>query len=112
VKQLKIGKVEEDLLKKLEAGEKLHLLLDPEESPADQAAGIAREAEKAGSDGIMVGGSTFFSQSLLNELLGRLKSSVSIPVIIFPNNITNITRSADAIWFMRKDFKYSGGVKP
>ena len=101
MKQLKIGKVEEYLLKKLEAGEKLHLLLlDPEESPADQAAGIAREAEKAGSDGIMVGGSTFFSQSLLDEFVKSLKSSVSIPVIIFPNNITSITRYADAIWFM------------
>jgi len=114
VKQLKIGKVEEYLLKKLETGEKLHLLLlDPEESPADQAAGIAREAEKAGSDGIMVGGSTFFPQSHLDEFVKSLKSLVSIPVITFPNSIiTNITRSADAVWFMRKDFKYSGGVKP
>ncbi|MEM3897094.1 MAG: geranylgeranylglyceryl/heptaprenylglyceryl phosphate synthase, partial [Nitrososphaerota archaeon] len=61
---------------------------------------IASSAEKAGSDGIMVGGSTFFSQSQMDELVKSIKSSATIPVIIFPNNITSISRYADAIWFM------------
>ena len=113
VRHLKIGKVEEYLLKKLESGEKIHLLLlDPEEISPERGAEVASEAEAAGSDGIMVGGSTFFSQSDLDNFVKSLKSSISIPVIIFPNNITSITRYADAVWFMRKDFKYSGGVKP
>ena len=28
------------------------------------------------------------------------EKSVKIPIILFPNNITGITRYADAIWFM------------
>jgi len=101
MRHLRVGRVEEYLLRKIEAGEKLHLLLiDPEETSPANAASIAREAEEAGSDGIMVGGSTFFSQSMIDELIKTIKESISIPVIIFPNNITSITRYADAIWFM------------
>ncbi|MCD6312914.1 MAG: hypothetical protein J7L79_03785 [Thaumarchaeota archaeon] len=101
---MKVGKVEEYLLRKIEAGEKLHLLLiDPEETSLANAASIAREAEEAGSDGIMVGGSTFFSQSMIDELIKTIKESISTPVIIFPNNLTSITRYADAIWFMSLD---------
>ncbi|MCD6421694.1 MAG: geranylgeranylglyceryl/heptaprenylglyceryl phosphate synthase [Thaumarchaeota archaeon] len=101
MRHLKIGKVEEYLLKKLESGEKIHLLLlDPEEISPERGAEVAGEAEAAGSDGIMVGGSTFFSQSDLDNFVKSLKSSISIPVIIFPNNITSITRYADAVWFM------------
>ncbi|HDD66074.1 MAG TPA: geranylgeranylglyceryl/heptaprenylglyceryl phosphate synthase [Nitrososphaeria archaeon] len=101
MRHLRIGRVEEYLLKKLESGEKIHLLLlDPEEISAEEAEEVAGEAEEAGSDGIMVGGSTFFSQSHLDRFVKTLKSSIRIPVIIFPNNITSITRYADAIWFM------------
>ena len=113
MKRLKIGKTESYLLEKIERGEKIHLLLfDPEEVSAEDAGRIAREGEEAGSDVIMVGGSTFFSQSALDEFVKSIKENASIPVIIFPNNITSITRYADAIWFMRKDFKYSEGIKP
>jgi len=101
MKCLKIGKTESYLLEKIERGEKIHLLLlDPEEVSAEDAGRIAREGEEAGSDGIMVGGSTFFSQSALDEFVKSIKENASIPVIIFPNNITSITRYADAIWFM------------
>ncbi len=101
MKHLRIGKVEEYLLNKLESGEKIHLLLiDPEESTSQEASLIASRAEEVGSDGIMVGGSTFFSQSQMDDLVKSIKSAISIPVIIFPNNITSISRYADAIWFM------------
>ena len=101
MRHLRVGRVEEYLLKKLEAGEKLHLLLiDPEEISPESASSVAKEVEEAGSDAIMVGGSTFFSQSAMDELVKSIKKSVSIPVIIFPNNVTSITRHADAVWFM------------
>jgi len=47
-----------------------------------------------------VGGSTSFSTSHLDKVTKALKKSVEIPVILFPNNITGISRYADAIWFM------------
>ena len=101
MKYLKIGKTESYLLDKIQRGEKIHLLLlDPEEVSGEKAGEIAKQGEDAGSDGIMVGGSTFFSQSVLDEFVKSIKEKVSIPVIIFPNNVTSITRYADAIWFM------------
>ncbi len=101
MKHLRIGKTENYLLEKIESGEPLHLtLFDPEEVDIDSAGQIARRSEEAGTDGIMVGGSTIFSQNLIDLFIKSIKENVSIPVIIFPNNITSISRYADAIWFM------------
>jgi len=98
---IKLGKVERYLLDKITRGENVHLtLFDPEEVGLEKAGEIALRSEEAGTDGIMVGGSTFFSQNLLDEFIKRIKEKVSIPIILFPNNITAISRYADAIWFM------------
>jgi len=98
---LRVGKTERYLLDRIENGEKIHLtLFDPEEVGIRELAEAARKSEEAGTDGIMVGGSTFFSQSTLDEYIKAIKENVSIPVILFPNNITAISRYADAIWFM------------
>ena len=48
----------------------------------------------------MIGGSTFVSQTHLDEVVISIKSAVKIPTILFPNNITGISSHADAIWFM------------
>ena len=41
----------------------------------------------------------------MDELVKSIKSSVKIPVIIFPNNVTSISRYANAIWFMSLEVK-------
>jgi phosphoglycerol geranylgeranyltransferase len=48
----------------------------------------------------MVGGSTVVSVNQLDEIVNSIKNEVNIPVILFPNNITGISKNADAIWFM------------
>ena len=48
----------------------------------------------------MVGGSTFISTSHLDDVVKAIKETVQVPVILFPNNITGVSRYADAIWFM------------
>jgi phosphoglycerol geranylgeranyltransferase len=48
----------------------------------------------------MVGGSTFVSQIRLDEIVQAIKHTVQTPAILFPNNITGISRYADALWFM------------
>lgn len=75
-------------------------LLDPEKVNAKPASKIAEEVEACGSSAIMVGGTTFVSSTHLDEVVKAVKRAVSIPVILFPNNITGISRYADAIWFM------------
>ena len=75
-------------------------LLDPEKASPEKSERISVAAEKAGSAGIMIGGSTLSSIDLLNNVIKSIKRSVKLPVIIFPNNITSISPYADAIWFM------------
>jgi len=56
--------------------------------------------EKAGSEAILIGGSTQVSEEILVECIDLIKSSCNLPVIIFPSNINTIAKNADAIFFM------------
>lgn len=79
----------------------VHLTLidpDPHKQTPKDAAQIAKLAEQAGSNGIMVGGSTAFG--IIDETLQRIKQEVRIPVILFPGNISGLSRFADAVFFM------------
>lgn len=96
-----VGLVEKYLLEKIEKEGTIHMtLVDPEKVTPSSASHIAKEAEACDTAAIMVGGSTSFSTSNLDKVTKALKESVEIPVILFPNNITGISRYADAIWFM------------
>jgi phosphoglycerol geranylgeranyltransferase len=48
----------------------------------------------------MIGGSTFFSTAHLDDVVKAVKRTAKVPIILFPNNVTGISRYADAIWFM------------
>jgi phosphoglycerol geranylgeranyltransferase len=48
----------------------------------------------------MIGGSTFDSQEHLDAVIQAIKKTVDLPVILFPNNVSGISRYSDAIWFM------------
>jgi len=96
-----MGRVEEYLLIRLAKDGALHLtLVDPEKTLLKDIVRIAVEAEKGGTSGIMVGGSTLVSSQDLDETVKAIKASVKIPIILFPNNISGVSRFADAIWFM------------
>jgi len=93
--------VEQYLLEKIKREGAIHMtLLDPEKTGSNDCAAIALEAEKAGTAAIMVGGSTLASNTDLDEAVKEINASVDVPVILFPNNITGVSRHADAIWFM------------
>jgi len=96
-----VGRVEEYLLEKIAKDGTIHMtLVDPEKVTPSSASRIAKDAESCDTAAIMVGGSTSVSGSHLDKVTKALKDAVKIPVILFPNNITGITRHADAIWFM------------
>jgi len=96
-----VGKIESYLLKSIqERGSIFIPLIDPEEVTPESASLIAEEGERAGASAIMVGGSTLVSSDSLDDIVKSIKDSTNIPVILFPNNITGISRYADAIWFM------------
>jgi len=96
-----VGHVEKYLLEKIKSEGTIHLtLIDPEKVTSPQASRIAGKAKFSGTSAIMIGGSTFFSAAHLDNVVKAVKRTVKIPIILFPNNVTGISRYADAIWFM------------
>jgi phosphoglycerol geranylgeranyltransferase len=96
-----VGPVEKSLLEQIESEGSIHMtLIDPEKVTPPQASRIASKAYSSGTSAIMIGGSTFVSVTHLDSVVKMIKRTVDIPAILFPNNVTGISRYADAIWFM------------
>lgn len=96
-----LGKVEKYLLDKIKTDGAIHLtLVDPEKVTCQQASRIVENSYSSGTSAIMIGGSTFVSQTHLDDVVKAIKDAVKIPAILFPNNVTGISQQADAIWFM------------
>ncbi len=90
----------ENYIKETLENHKLHFtLIDPDEQSPEEAAQIAKEAQRAGSDGILVGGS-ITDQDDLNLTVKAIKEVTDIPVVLFPGNISGVSKYADAILFM------------
>jgi len=75
-------------------------LIDPAKQPPEAAGAIAAKAASAGSDAIMVGGSTGVTQENLDQTVDAIKRSCKLPVIYFPSGAHAIARHSDAIYFM------------
>ncbi|RAP49854.1 MAG: geranylgeranylglyceryl/heptaprenylglyceryl phosphate synthase [Methanosphaera sp. SHI613] len=79
---------------------KIHMtLIDPDEQSPEEAVQMAVDAQRAGSDAIMLGGS-ITDQEVLNLTAKALKENVDIPIILFPGNVTGVSKYADAVLFM------------
>jgi phosphoglycerol geranylgeranyltransferase len=81
--------------------QKLHMtLLDPDDTGPEEAASISKQAVEAGSDAIMLGGSTGLTQELVDATVLAIKGAVDVPVILFPTTASAVSLHADAIYFM------------
>lgn len=80
---------------------RLHFtLLDPDKQSPEQAGEMAAAAERAGSDAIMIGGSTGYSRKDLDSSALAIKTACAMPTILFPTSSGLLTRHTDAIFFM------------
>lgn len=96
-----LGRVEKYLLERIKTDGSIHItLVDPEKITPPQASRMVEHSKISGTSAIMIGGSTFVSQSHLDAVVKAIRRTVKIPTILFPNNVTGISRHADAIWFM------------
>ena len=83
------------------ARSKLHMtLLDPDVGSPQDSARRAKSAARAGTDAIMIGGSTGYTRKDLDATVNAIKRAVKLPVIIFPTSAGLLTGRADAIYFM------------
>ncbi len=71
------------------------LLLDPDRVTDESLAMILKKAEECKADFIMTGGSLTFNS--IDSLIGSVKRQCSIPVILFPGNLLQLSQNADAI---------------
>ncbi len=95
------GRVERYILESLKEKGALHMtLIDPARSEPLEARKIAREAVRAGTTAIMVGGSIGVSEWMVDEVVKAIKSAVNVPVILFPGNPSGVSKYADAVWFL------------
>lgn len=75
-------------------------LIDPDRQLPSDAVSLAQEAVAAGTDAIMVGGSTGVTQGRVDATVSAIKDSVHVPVILFPASATDLSPRADAVYFM------------
>jgi len=93
--------VEKYLKEKIAKDGAAHLtLIDPAKQPPELAAQIVSDAVSAGTDGIMVGGSTSAGGKVLDETLLAIKKVTKLPTILFPAGEQGVSKHADAIFFM------------
>jgi phosphoglycerol geranylgeranyltransferase len=74
-------------------------LIDSEGILKERVTIITEQAERSGALGILVGGSTAINQIELTSIIDVIKHVTSLPIILFPSNITGISPNADAILF-------------
>ena len=92
--------VYESILERRRKG-RLHMtLLDPDKQTAKEAGGLAADAGRAGTDAIMVGGSTGVTQDKVDGTVLAIKEAIRVPVILFPASAANLSPHADALYFM------------
>ena len=92
------GKVEEYLRKEVKKWGTICLPLIDSENSSD-AAKVAKKVEDMGASAILVGGSSAIDQIELAKVVMEIKSHVTVPVILFPGNVTGVSPKADAILF-------------
>lgn len=99
---MSIGKVEEYINEGIrKKGALLFALVDPlDYRSADEAIRTAKNANEAGCDLVLIGGSTGVQGEMLDSITKKIKECVNVPVVLFPGNIGTVTKYADAVYFM------------
>ena len=88
------------LLSTIEAkGAAYLILLDPDKISETKIIPFVKFCEKSGVDGFLIGGSLMISSNL-DSFTEKIKTETSLPVIIFPGSINQISPFADAILFL------------
>ncbi|MFH0927009.1 MAG: geranylgeranylglyceryl/heptaprenylglyceryl phosphate synthase [Candidatus Micrarchaeota archaeon] len=97
-----MGKTQKYILESLESkGALLAALIDPLDYPGlDGAINAGVAAAQAGADYVLVGGSTGVGGELLDTVVKEIKKEISVPLVLFPGNVTTVSKYADALYFM------------
>ncbi len=82
-----------------ERGSGYLILIDPDKMIGNGLPSFVRQATEAGADGFLVGGSLMHTTEF-DDQIKIIKRNTTIPVVIFPGNLMQLSASADAILFL------------
>lgn len=74
------------------------VLIDPDVCEIERCSKLACDIERAGADAILLGGSLLTKD--LHSIAEVLKSSTTLPIILFPGDSMHLTPHADAVLYM------------
>ena len=77
----------------------LAILIDPDKITIDQLPSLMQKVNSSIVTHVFVGGSTV-NEGVMDKFTGLLKEQTSLPVVIFPGDITQISNEADALLFL------------
>lgn len=77
----------------------LAILIDPDKIEISTIGLVSKKINQSPATHIFIGGSTFIGDQL-DEIILKLKLNVSLPVILFPGNLSQISDKADGILFL------------
>lgn len=79
----------------------LHMaLIDPDKQPPEEAGRIAARMRDAGTNAVLIGGSTGVTNENLSSTTLAIKEASGLPVILFPGSPKALSKDLDAILFM------------
>jgi phosphoglycerol geranylgeranyltransferase len=93
-------RVSDYIRSKLKLGTLHMTLIDPDKLNPSECAEVAYLACRAGTDAIMVGGSTGIDFVTLDKCVVAMGERIAIPIIQFPSHSKAISPNSDAIYFM------------
>lgn len=89
-----------DILKSKAKNEKLlAILLDPDKIVWSTLEDLISKINQSPATHIFIGGS-LVETTILDELIVRLKQKITLPIVLFPGNTSQISAEADAILFL------------
>ncbi|GAA3633752.1 geranylgeranylglyceryl/heptaprenylglyceryl phosphate synthase [Flavivirga jejuensis] len=89
-----------DILASTLKGEKLlAVLIDPDKMTLDTVPSFIEKVNTSITTHIFVGGSTV-DENVTDVLVEKIKKYTTLPVVLFPGDVTQITNKADAILFL------------
>ncbi|MFN8258595.1 MAG: geranylgeranylglyceryl/heptaprenylglyceryl phosphate synthase [Bacteroidales bacterium] len=78
-----------------EGRKKISVLIDPDKHTKDSLVHLIRLSEEAGVDFFLIGGSLL--QSSIEETIDKVKAKTTIPIILFPGNLLQLSPNADGM---------------
>lgn len=77
----------------------LAVLIDPDKMELSRVASFLKKVNTSVATHIFVGGSTV-DNNVTEELVLKIKKHTTLPIVLFPGDVTQITNEADALLFL------------